>query len=405
MLPSARELSALIGAVYEAGLDPTGAAWPAVLARLSPVIAGDGTVVLALERRRFDYAYTHYARTDADSVARYQAYYAGVDPVFEPLLQSAPPGELLLSAALMPARQLRRTEFYADWLRPHEYGAGAAAVVARCGSAKAALYAVRPRRRGPFEPRDVEALRLLLPHVAAAVRVSLRLASLGADRDVAAAALDHWDEAMLLVDGLGRVLAANRAAEALLRGGDGLTLEPGCGLGRGRLRAATPGATAALRRVVAAAAAVATAPLPARSAGPSPPGRRAALALVRPSGRPPLAAYVAPLSPRGAASAAWTESLAPDVLRATAVIFVADPAVAGDGIAARERLRATYRLTAAEAAVAVAVARGDGLLAVAAAQGVGLATVRTQAQHVYRKTGVRGQVALARLVERLAHAL
>jgi DNA-binding CsgD family transcriptional regulator len=31
--------------------------------------------------------------------------------------------------------------------------------------------------------------------------------------------------------------------------------------------------------------------------------------------------------------------------------------------------------------------------------------VRTQAQHVYRKTGVRGQVALARLVERLAHAL
>jgi DNA-binding CsgD family transcriptional regulator len=41
--------------------------------------------------------------------------------------------------------------------------------------------------------------------------------------------------------------------------------------------------------------------------------------------------------------------------------------------------------------VAVALAAGDGLAAVAAAHGVSLATVRTQAQHVYRKTGVRGR--------------
>jgi DNA-binding CsgD family transcriptional regulator len=374
-----------------------------VLARLSPIIAGDGTVVLALERRRFDYAYTHYARIDDDSVARYQAYFAAVDPVFEPVLRHAPPGELLLSDALVPARQLRRTEFYADWLRPHAYGSGAAAAVTRCGSAQAALYAVRPRGRGPFAPRDIDALRVLLPHIAAAVRISLRLASLGAERDVAAAALDHWDEAVLVVDGLARVHAANRTAHGLLRSRDGLELEPGAGLGPGRLRAATATGTAALRRLIAAAAAIAIARPGAKGAEPAPP-RQAALALVRPSGRPALAAYVAPLSPQGAASAPWSQSLTSDVPRAAAIVFVANAAVAGDTITAGARLRADYRLTAAEAAVAVAVASGDGLLAVAAARGVGLATVRTQAQQVYRKTGVRGQVALARLVARLAQA-
>jgi len=407
---SVRALSALIGAVYEAGLDPTGAGWPAVLEQLSPVIAGDGPVGLVLEHRRFEYARTHFARTDPGSVAGYLSYYGKLDPVFEPVLTGAPPGALLLSDVLMSAREFRRTEFYADWIRPHDLGSGAAAVLTRHGPAAALLYTVRPRRRGPFAPGDVEALRLLLPHLAAAVRTSLRLAELGAERDAAAAALDHWDEAVVLVDGHGRVHAANRTAETLLGTGDGLALEPARGLGRGRLRAATPAATAALRRLVTAAAALA---VPARAGegsdhgAPVAPPPQMALALVRPSGRPALAALVAPLSPGRAAGVGWADALAPDAGRATVAVFVSDPAVsdpaAGAGAAARERLRAAYGLTPAEAAVAVAVAGGEGLGAVAAAHGVTLATVRTQAQRVYGKTGVRGQAGLARLVERLAH--
>jgi DNA-binding CsgD family transcriptional regulator/PAS domain-containing protein len=401
MLHSARDLSALIGAVYEAGIDPTGAGWPAALERLSPVIASEGTVVLGLERRRFEYAHTHYARTDLESVAQYQTHFGRIDPVFEPVLPATPSGTLLLSEALMPARDLRRTEYYADWIQPHDFGSGAAAVLARHGSAMASLFAVRPRRRGPFTPEDVEALRLLLPHVATAVRISLRLAALSAERDAAADALDHWADAVLLVDGTARVHAANRAAEALLGAGDGLSLEPAHGAGRGRLQAATPGLTAALRRLVSAAAAVA-APSTAKGSEVDPTPRAPAMALVRPSGRAALAMALAPLSHRSG-TAAWIEGLAGDAACATVVIFVADPAAGDDGATSRERLRAIYGLTPAEAAVAVAVAGGEGLRAVAAGQGVALATVRTQAQQVYRKTGVRGQASLARVVARFAH--
>ena len=405
MPPSARELSALIGAVHEAGLDPTGAGWPAALERLSPVIAGDGAVVLGLEHRRFEYSHTHFARTDLDSVARYQAYYGRIDPVFEPALPEAPSGALLLSDALMPVRELRRTQYYADWLQPHDFGSGAAAVLARQGSAMALLFAVRPRRRGAFTADDVETFGLLLPHVATAVRLSLRLAALGAERDAAADALDHWADAVLLVDGTACVRAANRSAEALLSAGDGLSLERARGFGSGQLRAATPALTAALRRLVSTAAALAVqtaARVADRSAAaPTPPNL--VLALVRPSGRPPLALVAAPLSTGPAAGAAWVEDLSRASAGARVAVFVSDPAAVGDGATTRERLRAVYGLTPTEAAVAAAVARGEGLLAVAAAQGVTLATVRTQAQQVYRKTGVRGQAALARLVERIAH--
>jgi len=402
MPPSTRELSALIGVVYEAALDTGSAGWSGALERLSPVIAGGGTVVLAMERRRFEYAHTHYARTDAATVARYQTYFLRSDPVFEPVLRDARPGGLLLSDLLVPARELRRTEYYADWIQPNDFGSAAAAVLTRHGSAQASLYAVRPRRRGAFAADDIDTLGLLLPHLATAARISLRLASLTVERDAAADALDHWHEAVLLVDGTACVHAANRAAEALLAAGDGLALEPARGLGPGRLRAATPALTAALRGLVAAAGRIA-APAAGKGADVTSAPGPLALALVRPSGRPALAVAASPLSSSSATSAAWVDALALGTARATVAVFVWDPAAVRDGAPSRERLRAVYGLTPAEAAVAVAVASGEGLRAVAAAQGVTLATVRTQAQQVYRKTGVHGQAALARLVERIAH--
>ena len=399
---SARELSAFIGAVYEAGLDPVGAGWPAVLERLSLTMAGGGPVGLVLEHRRFEYAHAHYAATDPNDVAGYLGHYARIDPVFEPRLPSARPGEVLLSDALVSAEELQRSEFHADWLRPRGLGSGAATVLLRHNSSAAALYAVRPRRGGAFTPEELEALHLLVPHVAAAVRASLQLAALVAARDATANALDRWDQAVLLVDSLAHVRVANRTADALLSCNDGLALEPARGLALGRLRAATPTATAELRSLVATAATIAT---PTRAGGGDPvvPRRPMAMSLSRPSGRPALAALVTPLSPAVAVGASWMKSLDAGAARATVAVFVSDPAAAGAGAVAQERLREAYRLTPAEAAIAVAVANGDGHAAVALANGVSLATVRTQARQAYRKTGVRGQAALARLVERLAH--
>lgn len=178
-----RELSAVIGAVHAAGLDLSGAGWPAVLERAARLAAGDGPMVLIVQHRQFQYGRTHYVHTDPADAAQFQAYYSRIDPVLAPVLPHVAPGVLLLTEALMPARALRRTEFSADWLRPLEIGAGAAAVLLRRGSAEVHLYACRPRRRGAFAGAQLEALRLLLPHITAAIGTTLRLAARGAAYD------------------------------------------------------------------------------------------------------------------------------------------------------------------------------------------------------------------------------
>ena len=159
-----RELSRLIGEVYEAGLDPTGTLWPAALSRLRQMVANGGLMMLALERRRFDYTQTYAALEDPGVSANYQAYYARIDPVLEPMLTTAAPGALLRSEAVMSKRELSRTEFYTDWLRPRGISSGIGAVLLREGSASATLLGGYPSAHSPRTSTDLELLTQLLPH-------------------------------------------------------------------------------------------------------------------------------------------------------------------------------------------------------------------------------------------------
>lgn len=61
-------------------------------------------------------------------------------------------------------------------------------------------------------------------------------------------------------------------------------------------------------------------------------------------------------------------------------------------------LRLLYRLTAAEAQLAVCVARGHTVAEAAAQIGIGVATARTHLHHALRKTGTRRQAQLTALV-------
>src|SRR6185437_9215067 len=82
--------------------------------------------------------------------------------------------------------------------------------------------------------------------------------------------------------------------------------------------------------------------------------------------------------------------------RPAAIVFVADPDSAPR--TAQDQLRNLYRLTPAEAAVAMAIARGEGLQAVADELEISLTTARTHLQHVFEKTETRRQAELVRLI-------
>ena len=111
------------------------------------------------------------------------------------------------------------------------------------------------------------------------------------------------------------------------------------------------------------------------------------MALARPVPRRPLSALVVPLK----IELTWFVTGRP-----AAIVFVADPDSAPR--TAPDQLRNLYRLTPAEAAVAIAIARGGGLQAVADELGISLTTARTHLQHVFEKTETRRQAELGRLI-------
>jgi DNA-binding CsgD family transcriptional regulator len=173
---------------------------------------------------------------------------------------------------------------------------------------------------------------------------------------------------VLIVAANGEILFANRAAESLLAEADGVRTE------KSALRASTPADSAQFQRLIAAA----TEPSDATGG---------VMPLMRPVPRRPLSELVAPLR---------TESTWFVTDRPAAIVFVADP----DSVpqTAQDQLRKLYRLTRAEAAVAMRIARGEGLQAVADELAISLTTARTHLQHVFEKTETQRQAELVRLI-------
>jgi DNA-binding CsgD family transcriptional regulator/PAS domain-containing protein len=397
--PSLREVSNVIGAIYDAGLDASADRWPAVLDRLSGLLGGGAPATLALERRSLAYARSVSSGIDARDVARYTSYYARLDPVVVPHLAHAEPGRLVVASARVTPSELRRGEFYTDFARPLDMFDCAAAVVLRDGSASASLFVTRAHRARPFGRAPLALLTLLLPHVARAAQTALTLArlapgssgsddlrraadALGADRRAA----EGRAAGVLLTDAAGRVQYADPRAEALLAADDGLGVERRPADWRpARLRGATPEATAALRARIARAADAAWGDRGGveREAG----GSR--LSLARPSGRTPLSVLVVPLPRASAARSPWQAMASGS---AAAVVLVTEERRGPGGGAATiprdAQPAAGVRLTARERQVAALLARRATNPEIAAALGVSPHTARHHTEHVLRKLGL-----------------
>ncbi|MBN8511380.1 MAG: helix-turn-helix transcriptional regulator, partial [Burkholderiales bacterium] len=118
-----------------------------------------------------------------------------------------------------------------------------------------------------------------------------------------------------------------------------------------------------------------------------------AVALVRPSGRPPLTVLVTPIRERGAP---WPLPGQPVALL---VVTDSDERLAPPPQAAA-RLQALFGLTPTESRVALQVARGCSGPEAAEALGIGAGTVHAHLKSIFAKTGVRRQAGLARLLTR-----
>jgi DNA-binding CsgD family transcriptional regulator/PAS domain-containing protein len=343
-------------------------AWPPFLDSLARAVGGVAPAVFVIHRVTDANLFHVSSGTDSGWGAAYETYFKHRD------LRRARVKELhaagtFVGSAILPDRELVRSEFYNEFLRPQGLFHLLGALAVKREDFVALVRVSRPRTAPPFGPQELALLRRLQPHLSRALRLQEQLALAEARRDEVGEVLDRFPGGVLLLDATGHVVAANRMAEQMLATGDGLRA------GRDGIRAILPSETAALQRLIRSAA-----------AAPSIDTSDGVLNVSRQPPRRPLNLLVAAL--RGG-------SLVRAARSAAVVVFVTDP----DRPAATsvQRVQRWLGLTPAEAALVVELLQGKRVEEAAEALHISTHTARTQLKRALAKTGTGRQAELLRL--------
>jgi DNA-binding CsgD family transcriptional regulator len=290
------------------------------------------------------------------------------------------PGKVELANRLVDLGALRRSAFHADVLAPQaieNFLVVLHPALTGKGGTGGVTFALSRQQEEGIGPGAAR-LQRLAPHLSRAIELTLQLGQHRSGLWQIERILDAMPSAALLLNRNALIIRANRAADALLRRGDGVLAVRSDGL---RLSAQSGAETRLLTSAIAQALAVAR-------------GEecdfRGPLSITRQSGRPPLVALVTPLPPP--AFSLW-EAVDGG---ARVLVQIVDP---DEPVTTQaEALRSIAGLTAAEARVAAHVGNLRGLAAVAAKLGLSENTVKTHLKRVFEKTGARSQAELARLM-------
>jgi DNA-binding CsgD family transcriptional regulator len=310
-----------------------------------------------------------YTGLDDDERALFRS--PGAAELFAPLAAMMPLNTAISTFHLWTEREYESSALYNDVIRQANgfYGAG---VIGLIPSGPFHLSICRPRNDHDFDADEVRTLQMLLPHIATAVELSMRLRSASEGHASLLRVLDRLDSGVILADAGGVPVYANTKALSIVAEADGLALN-------GALTAATPEATRQLRTALAQAA----------SDSASEPVR---LALERPSHRPPLQLSFLPIWRLGA--------VVPGSGNAAVAIFLTVPGARPS--IDQQMVADAYRLTRRESEVAVRLAEGHDLASVAHDLGIRVAAARQYLKRVFDKTGVHNRAALVALIRGFA---
>jgi DNA-binding CsgD family transcriptional regulator len=271
---------------------------------------------------------------------------------------------------VMPRRELRRTEFFNDFLVPQQMESMLNTVVL---VEEGRQTVVTVRRNREFGADHVKLYKLLAPHLQRAMQINIKLAKAELNHIWSVAALNHLEDGILFVDMNAKVRFANSAAEMFFLSRD-------IRMHKGRLSANSAAETESLHAVIA------------KCSERGIPLQSDFVWLRRQAGRSPLCLLIAPLPVEGASL--LMSSLMSE--QPMAVIFVKDPDK--NNRPTLPQLREKFGMTLAEAGFAIEISKGDGIQAAADRLSISRATARTHLSRIFDKTGTRRQAELVRVL-------
>ena len=353
----------IISNIYDAALMPD--LWPAALQSIMEAVGAVGAGYCVWNRQTGRAEQLSLLGPLVDTGAQYVSYYQALDPHLA-MVEAAPPGSWVRLSESLPRTVLRSSEWYNDFLLKAGIDDAISVRLFDSGSRSVMFGMSLKLDQAPLGAADIAALQELLGPLGKAARLHAELLSLGWRSSVALQALDQLAAGVIVTDGAGRVIELNRAAERIMRRGDGLITR------NGTLGALGVCDSDKLAKLIAAAAEPRDAPAMGR------------IRIRRRDGRPP---YILTVAPLGAELAVQERPLA--------TILVADP----DALFPSESdLAQLFGLSPAESRLAAALMTGKKLSEIAIASGVRITTLRTQLSSILHKVGVDRQADLMRVL-------
>lgn len=351
--PARVDLASVVSSVYAASIDDS--LWQTALERSTALLGGAAAVLFVYDKSSARVPIFHGHNLPDLMSSEYDREMASRD---ERIAFCASHPERLVSYDFLHTdEQAIGSSAYYDWI---ERRIGCRYYVASLpinnDRTLATLSVQRTKHQGHAQADEIGLMGRLTVDVRRALELRRRLDGISVLAEAGAAALDRCDFGVVATDAAGRVLHANRSAQAMLFERDGVSDEGGV---------LQPSDTRLLRGVRTALGS-------ATGGGP--------LRLNRPSGLPPLLMTVIPVEPRYRLF---------DAIQPTRIVLLVDPASPLEpGIAS---LRNIFGLTRSEARLAKALLQGATIAEAARQMGNAPATLRVHLNQIFRKTGTHRQ--------------
>lgn len=356
---------AAVSALYETVLDPT--QWSVALQGLSTYFEAPNVAL-------FDYDFVTQTPSnfrlhgfDAAVGRNYASYYHHLDPG-RSVVMAAAVGEWVADEPILDLRSTRHGEYIHDFALPSDIGRVAGCKVS--GDVTDCLYLSlnRPPGAERFGDAGLRAYRAIEPHLRRIARMQQQIDELTRGQALARAALDRLRVAVALVDRNGQVELVNAHGAALLGGSGPVAIR------QRRMVCWEPMVNERLYRLIRDACTT--------------PSRGGALRVPRGSGASDLLLMIVPLPP--------SHELAEGMVEPLAIVVVGDPET---DHATSAVYREMFGLTAAEASLLAALARGQTVSELTAQRQTSVATLRTQLHALFEKTGAHSQARLVALAK------
>ncbi len=364
-MSESEQLSALIGKIYDAALDPT--LWPEGLTESARFVNGFSADLYfdagAIEPHYRQLYFDTYVRLDPSTTSHVLAEI----------------GEPIATADFMPYDEFLETRFYKEWARPQQLADFVTAVLEKSATGASLFGVFRHERHGPADEEMRRRMRLIIPHIRRAALIGRVIDLKTAEADGLADTVDGISAGMFMVDASARIVHANASGHAMLAQGSLLRVVGGKlgpndasaehGLTEGYAMADGGDAAVGVNGIAI--------PLTARD------GER-------------HVAHVLPLTSGARRRAGSTYA-------AAAAVFVHKAAL--DSPPPQAVLAKLYKLTPTELRVLLGIVQVGGVPEVAEVLGIAETTVRTHLQQLFAKTGTKRQADLVKVVARYTNPL